>query len=559
MFSSFVDIVNDIALGPQHRKVKKYLNEATCDSVSADLGRILSVKLAGWKERQLLQATFDRHYSEDPSSQQKYWNEESFRSYVRSAHPGLAIPDAALQLLWRSFHFFAYHPFPRDPRDGKVDFEAFQRAALLNVFRCNDFLGTRELDWFWRNDAAFYHKASVDRIFRSLGVPQTTAQGEPLRQQNGIASAMSDAMDVLVMIGPQFMHATPPAELLEGVARKLLAGEPAVAQREIRRNDVSTLIDLLLRIKLKKEKWGSFYHFGEFADANPADEALTEALVHSLIGDKSESEQTVTSEQLIGAQDLLPNLQLRFYQLWAILFQPPVEAGLRHEPETETAIAGAISLFAPHINTDFRYYQKTDQEDIRIAAETGKISPDPQDTTIHRLVQGLSNDASGYVLLFTGDGFGPHQKAAIGAYLPGSLHTASIEAGGTRSEARGNASHLLFQLQPRFRLLQWTKPAPPLTDLIQSEGKKIALGEISTSEGSEPSVVPYWVGDPSGQGTSLRIDPGKKTATLAGGDQRCYREVKVGGNGGHEKSWEVVIQNTQMYIFMVASPADHKD
>lgn len=149
--------------------------------------------------------------------------------------------------------------------------------------------------------------------------------------------ALSDAMDVLIVVVPQFMQTAPSPEQLEVVARTLFAEEPTLAQREVRRDLVSTLMNLLLRIRLNKEKWGSFYHLGDFAEASLADEGLTEALVNTLTGD--ESEQTVTSNRAINMlvsvyshfkhmrdQLLLnhsqPNLQVGFYQVWAVLFQP---------------------------------------------------------------------------------------------------------------------------------------------------------------------------------------------------------------------------------------------
>ncbi len=176
-----------------------------------------------------------------------------------------------------------------------------------------------------------------------------------------MTSALSDAMDVLIVVVPQFMHAAPSPEQLEVVARKLFAGEPTLTQREVRRDVVSILMNLLLRMRLNKEKWGSFYHLSAFAEASPADEELTEALVNSLTGD--ESEQTVTSDQLLRAIDMLvsvyshfkhmreqlllnpsqPNLQVRFYQLWAVLFQPSAPTG-------ESKLSRALEAAPTHIN-----------------------------------------------------------------------------------------------------------------------------------------------------------------------------------------------------------------
>ncbi|OBT43810.1 hypothetical protein VE00_06305 [Pseudogymnoascus sp. WSF 3629] len=334
MSAALVGIVNDVALGPQNRKVKKYLDNATCDSVSRDLSKVLSSQLSGLKERELLQTTFNKYCIEGPSQQKcKFRLLNLVKQLLMGYQTGIKKASQGI------FHFYAHHPFPRDSRHGVVDFDAFQRAVLLTVFKCDDLLGTRELDWFWRNDAAFFRRAKFERMFRSIGVPETTTQVP--KQQNGMASALSDVMDALIMVVPQFMHAAPSPEQLEVVARNLFAREPTLTQIEVRREDVSTLMDLLLRMRLTNEKWGSSYHLSDFVDASPADKELTEAIVNSLTGDGSE--QTVTSDQLLLAIDIVPNLQVRFYQLWAVLFQPSA-------PTAEAKLSRAPEAMLTHIN-----------------------------------------------------------------------------------------------------------------------------------------------------------------------------------------------------------------
>ncbi|KAI0410687.1 hypothetical protein F5X98DRAFT_381529 [Xylaria grammica] len=319
MFSSLIKIVDDIALGRERRKVKKYLDEATSDSVAADLGKVLLPRL-GSRERGLLQTTFDMHCIED-SAQQKYWNEESFRRYIRSRHSADVICDPVVRLLWRSFHFYAYHPFPRGLQYGKVDYDAFQRAALLTVFQCDRLLGTRELDWFWRNDAAYFRKASVQRIFRSIVVPESTAGADLAMHLSDMTCVLSDAADVLVMVGPQFIHAMPSPEQLEIVARKLSSETPDLARRTVRREEVSILINLLLRVRLEEEKWGSCWNFGDIVESRPVVGRTARPIVNSIIG--KDGDRSIISEQFPTIVDLMPDLQLQFYRLWAVLFQPP--------------------------------------------------------------------------------------------------------------------------------------------------------------------------------------------------------------------------------------------
>ncbi|KAI1879619.1 hypothetical protein JX265_002573 [Neoarthrinium moseri] len=402
MFSSLLKYVNNIALGAENRSVSKYLDEATC--VSADLGRVLSPQLGGWREQELLQATFDK-FCYEGSSQQKYWNDESFRKHVRSRHSVGAMSDAAIQLLWLSFHFYAYHPFPRGLQPANVDFDAFRRAVLLTVCQGDCLLGTRELDWFWRNDAAFFRRAGFERIFRSIAAPETTTGTDPSKQQTGMTSSLSDTMDVLVMVGPQFMHAMPSPAKLEPVARRLFAERSVVGRRAATRDEVSTLVSLLLRLRLEKEIWGFFYHLGDILEASPEDEGLTEALVNSLVAD--ESEQPIASERLLRAVDLMPNLRLRFHQLWAVLFQPleaTDKARSSQVPRTmSTHPDGAISLFAPCITIENGNRQIKYEQDTRITLEEVHISPGPEDMALSRLTQGLSHHSSAHVVLFTSD------------------------------------------------------------------------------------------------------------------------------------------------------------
>ncbi|GAW10955.1 hypothetical protein ANO14919_002930 [Xylariales sp. No.14919] len=279
MFSSLIKIVDDIALGLERRKVKKYLDEATSDSVAADLGKVLLPRL-GSRERGLLQTTFDMHCIED-SAQQKYWNEESFRRHIRSRHSADVICDPV----------------------------------------CDRLLGTRELDWFWRNDAAYFRKASVQRIFRSIVVPESTAGADLAMHLSDMTCVLSDAADVLVMVGPQFIHAMPSPEQLEIVARKLSSETPDLARRTVRREEVSILINLLLRVRLEEEKWGSCWNFGDIAESRPVVGRTARPIVNSIIG--KDGDRSIISEHFPTIVDLMPDLQLQFYRLWAVLFQPP--------------------------------------------------------------------------------------------------------------------------------------------------------------------------------------------------------------------------------------------
>lgn len=225
---------------------------------------------------------------------------------------------------------------------------------------------------------------------------------------------------------------------------------------------------------------------------------------------------------------------------------------------TSTYINGAISLFAPPVMTRTHRYQITTQIDERLVLEKAQVSLDSQDTTIVRLVQTISNYPSAYVVLFSSNAASTTPKTIIGACFPGPLYINSTEVEDKKRMTRANISHLLFQLQPKFRLLRWTKPDMPLTALINTKGDKITLAEVATREGPEQLNVPYWIGHPTGQGASIRIDPQKKTATLASVDEQWYREVGAEGNNGLRKNWAVVIQDARMDIFTATGGVDQE-
>lgn len=453
------------------------------------------------------------------------WNEESFKSHIRDTHSSVAVSDAAVQLLWRSFHFYAYHPFPRDLQDARVDYDAFQRAALLTVFRCDGLLGTRELDWYWRRDDAFFRDASLARMFRSLA-PQDKVGSEKLTEEDDMSSSLSDAMDVLVMLGPQFIHAMPSEEQLEAVARRLFVSGSAAARRAVGRQDVSTFMDLLLRMRLRKEKWGLLHHYGSVVEAGPADEEFTNALVSSFSTDESE---IITPEQLLGSKTTMvsilflerfssasltddgqPNLLFRFHQLWAVLFQPSM-ASEESKPRSSNValpnyVEGALSLFTPQLQAESGILMLRENRDTHIALEEVQVPPASNNLAMDRLMQGVSGDSSSkYVVLFTGDVSESNSKAVIGAYISFLPSTTGSEP---PDASRREVSYILFQLQPEFRILRGTRSY--LADLAGIES--------GTTQTSESPDVPYWIGNPPGQGGELKVDPQKKTVTFTRGD-----------------------------------------
>ncbi|KAI0814009.1 hypothetical protein GGR55DRAFT_676147 [Xylaria sp. FL0064] len=535
MFELLNNLVSDIVVGPKRRKVKKYLDAATRDTVYADFTKILSWQV---KRPRHIQDVFDRYCIEDSVSHEKYWTAQSFHSHVRSTHSA-----GAIALLWKSFHFYAYHPFPQELQEqANLGFDAFRRAALFTVFQCDNLLGTRELDWYWRENGAFFRKAGFARIFRSIAVPHHVLSD---RQQKTeiVSSCLNDATDVLVMVGPQFIHAVPSEIQLEGVARKLFAVGPAVARRiAVSREDLSCLMSLLLRLRLQ-ERWAGSYHFGAVVDADSAEGDLTEALVNSLT--ERCNQHNITVHHLSEQMELLPNLLLRFQQLWAVLFQPSGAADvskLSVEEARLASIGGVVSLFAPHIPVDHAGRQRPDEQDSRLILVTEQVLAGPQGLTMLRLSQSLSDDSTAHVVLFTTATSCEAPKMILGAYLPAPN---AINITGINLPKRLDASHILFQLQPTFRLLRWAGRGMPLADLVHLDGY------VSPDEAARvgDSGLPYWIGAPEGQGAGLRVDPRKRAATLTNGEGGFYVEIPIGSNEYHEKNGGVTVHNAQMHIF----------
>lgn len=68
-------------------------------------------------------------------------------------------------------------------------------------------------------------------------------------------------------------------------------------------------------------------------------------------------------------------------------------------------------------------------------------------------------------------------------------------------EKKTGISHLLFQLEPQFRLFQWINSGAPLTDDVNTEDRTISFKTIASSNSDNNS--PYLIGDEEGKGPSL--------------------------------------------------------
>jgi hypothetical protein len=204
------------------------------------------------------------------------WSEECLRKYIEITHPHLISSEAVIQLLWRCFHFYAYHPFPLDTSEGRIDWEAFQRAVTMLAAHGSDLLGVIEdIDCYWRFAGDdLYNQAKLNRIFRSIGTPErSTELDEESRHM------VEEATDVLAMTQPFYMHNGPHEHELTPTARRLLREDQVRTRRRVRREDLKTLFSILLRLNLFQENWGLSFPLGNFEP----DESDADEIAHNLV------------------------------------------------------------------------------------------------------------------------------------------------------------------------------------------------------------------------------------------------------------------------------------
>ncbi|PLN83767.1 hypothetical protein BDW42DRAFT_191987 [Aspergillus taichungensis] len=122
------------------------------------------------------------------------WTQTSLINLFAATRPGLAQALSAEEshLLWRIFHFHAYHPFPPPVADSPIDYTAYERAVGLHAAQGTSILGVQnektqgwpadgEIRWYERRDT--FEDADLRRVVRSVGVE---------------GFSLDDVMDVLV-------------------------------------------------------------------------------------------------------------------------------------------------------------------------------------------------------------------------------------------------------------------------------------------------------------------------------------------------------------------------
>ena len=219
---------------------------------------------------------------------------------MKQTHPDLAGCQVVIQLLWRSFHFHAFHPFPDSSTDDRIEWNAFQRAFLLQVAQGTDLLGVlEEADMYWQfqYDQNFVHQAKVNRIFRSIAVPRRTIS----LTEDESNLAVEETADVVAMMQPFFPPHAPVQEGVFPAAKRLIAVNNTQSRRRVARKDFVTLLSILIRLRLHPTA-----PFGRFEKANPGDE-LPIIFLDSLGG---QDQEYLELDQVVSILYLLVSINL---------------------------------------------------------------------------------------------------------------------------------------------------------------------------------------------------------------------------------------------------------
>ncbi|PWY85992.1 hypothetical protein BO70DRAFT_395121 [Aspergillus heteromorphus CBS 117.55] len=352
MLETLSNLLFDIQYGPHKRKVTEYLRNATQESVLEDLHRALSRRINEIKDPR---GVFDA-FCVEGSDGWKYWTLQSLTSHIRHNHPSTTFPSSTVSLLWRTFYFHAYHPFPfsfaptrneTNPTDSDSDSDsrrinepAFQRAVALLVHRGTELLGTQdEDDYFWRDEGDYSRRVGV-RVLRSIGrtgsVSDCSSSGEiGLEKERGRSAegegetgVVEDVMDVLATTQPYSVKVAPDGHVLGAVARRLLGSGRGLDLNVpivplgccVTGEDLVALVELVRRVRVwrsDQRSWTCFGAFEEEGQGKRMGTVLGGGLVRNGVYSLSDEHELV-----LRVQELLPDLELRFHQLWGVLFHP---------------------------------------------------------------------------------------------------------------------------------------------------------------------------------------------------------------------------------------------
>ncbi|GFG11546.1 hypothetical protein IFM5058_05494 [Aspergillus udagawae] len=496
------------------RRVKKYLDEATKESVLEDLTKVLASYWVGAKD---VWTVFFLHSFQEEYD--RYWDVDSLRQFLASRHPGIDSHETT-NLLWLCLHFYAHYPFARSSRGSRFDLKGFQRAVALLVFRGTDSLGTQQPgDHYWRHDEALFREADFRRMLRSISEP---AQFYSAEKQ----WAVDDVMDVLATTQPHSTTLAPsPDQLREAAERILSSGS---MKHRLCRDEFSLFVRLLLQLRV----WGvegSCLPSGIFnGESSSACQDLADSIADAICCE----DQTIDAGIVA---DVLPGLRERFYRLWGVIFQPRSLRETTVPPEQclPNSILAAVSLLLPLA------MDASGPSDLGL-----ELLPRTEDLGMDLLFEQIRAHDYPHILLFTGETC----TAVVGAYIPNtsSPHEAESQRKNSLLDTRG---HFLFQLYPRFYLLRSAKLRPSLEEVFHAERNVSSLSTVTTDQ-RQP--LPYTIGHEEG-GALLRVDPQGLTVTMAANLTESSEEKPIYTNMGRDqdREWELTVHPAQLHILRI--------
>lgn len=269
-------------------------------------------------------------------------------------------------------------------------------------------------------------------------------------------------------------------------------------------------------------------------------------------------------------------MEFYFQQLWSTLFQPLMPANISTQ---ETAkqdgnldhILRMTSLLISQNNSE-----KAPKNPLFERLDTSSSQWLNDDLSLSRLVKALTQGSSQSdhplrcnLLIVLGNTSTPNPTPVVmGAIFPGipwTTNPTDTEGKKREWESKLTTSHILFQLQPEFRLLRWigshmSLPADfiCLDDKATGDGNNVqSLKDVVTD--NEISRKSYWIGAPEGTKAGLHIDPDRRIATLRTsttpnerGNSGRYQDIDVERDGDGDVGLE------EEFLFTVSQIAAFK-
>ncbi|GMG46572.1 unnamed protein product [Aspergillus oryzae var. brunneus] len=456
----------------------------------------------------------------DSLQAEPYWTIKSFHNHLARTHPDTTIPEAAIDVLWSCFCFYAYLPFSfAGAGDRKLHLPAFERGLILLPLQGTRLLGTIVDDFgpCWkRNEDPCSCRSRINRIFRSISLVNRQSSSDP-RVARFDTFVTDDVIDAILLISPAHPLLNPSFEQLNPLAERFLERRPD--QYHMKVNDLAALLCLMMRLRVNKPTWGRDFHYGSFEESCPEKEELANILARSFCLDQNEY---LDPDAVFRALDIL---------LWATLFQPPTSTGIpdvETESSPDTTIDGilrAASLFIPPFQAHKRTELARNVELITFQKCYDSISQSLTDSLDlgHILQQTFHDDPSrlSHLVLFLGYQAQESEKVVVGAFFSSCTETHAAKEGKEPEKigkSRIAPPLLLFQLQPSFSLFRWSGE----DSMSSSQAYNSATGHTDHPNG---------IGDLNRSKVGMEIDSVTRQATFLRGTATATNRM----SGGYEE------------------------